>query len=138
MCHKLLESKNLYRQSASVNWESSQLICITDQLADFYMMGNIDPHISKNWHIHLNPLQSASPVILLNDSVMSINEGSVFLFFVFCFVVVVVVVVFVFWGRRGVVCMCLCGCGCLGGGGFLSQTFTGQQKKGEDTSLKNA
>ena len=68
---------------------------------------------------------------------MSINEGSVFLFFVFCFVVVVFFGVF--FGRvggGGVVCMCLCGC--LGGAGFLSQTFTGQQKKGEDTSLKNA
>ena len=67
---------------------------------------------------------------------MSINEGSVFLFFVFCFVVVVFF--WFFFGRvgGGVVCMCLFGC--LGGAGFLSQTFTGQQKKGEDTSLKNA
>ena len=61
-----------------------------------------------------------------------------FFYFLF-FVLLLLFFLGVFFGRvggGGVVCMCLCGC--LGGAGFLSQTFTGQQKKGEDTSLKNA
>ena len=51
--------------------------CLEDfeKMTDFYK--SFCPFFSKSLHIHFNPSQNVSPILLLNGLVMVLNEGSI-------------------------------------------------------------